>query len=527
MSNRFHRHGDGDQPEDLPSDLASLRSRLISDGKIWQQETSAERLASFARSLPQRTMAHHDTPPTETSNHHTIDVQRAKGIPSMRYARARTIIPGAVVITIVALLAIIITQFTPGHSHSQPGGHVSIQHNNGWISVPKLSVHDNGDQINGLPVIAPTDPQVVYEASATIGQSAFIRRTDDGGTTWHSLPTPVSQAKINLITIYVSPLDAHTVFLFIWDDNTHDCSADLLTQWYDGEASYTPHCNLNYVSMDSGSHWTLLHLPDNGTFTSIAAQNGVTFGPFVARSTQLIAILDGNCPLGCIRIATSVDSINWHLTDSDLLASGQSICDFSGTKTGDIVFAVTAHSPHCARDDQVPHTLWKSTDGGTHWTSGATLPTPNEFGIAAINATTLYGYLPRTTHVGPTRNGIPDVTFSSSPNDVKVSTDGGITWQAAPFAGAPTGTEVGQIMGILDDGSVIVQFITNPANAYRDNGNLFAWKPGKSVWQQIESPLLYHIEALLVTPSKTSAQGVIWLTLYNGGGDYTVVRSQG
>ncbi|HKD74492.1 MAG TPA: hypothetical protein VKB76_03320 [Ktedonobacterales bacterium] len=65
MRNHFHWHGD--EPEDLPSDLASLRRRLVADGKVWQRETSAERLSSFARSLPRQKMAEQDRPSSAAS----------------------------------------------------------------------------------------------------------------------------------------------------------------------------------------------------------------------------------------------------------------------------------------------------------------------------------------------------------------------------------------------------------------------------------------------------------------------------
>jgi hypothetical protein len=212
----------------------------------------------------------------------------------------------------------------------------------------------------------------------------------------------------------------------------------------------------------------------------------------------------------CIRLVTSDDGgRTWSFADRLLLAGGAAnVCDYIASVSSADLFAVTTPT-NCDFREQVARTLWHSVDAGATWVKVRQLATPNEEGMALAHdhttgATLLYMAAPVMTSNTKDKMGDSIPVFSQAPSDVKVSADGGATWQSAPTKGIPSNYAaffgVG-LLGPLSDGSVVIDVI----GAFSDNfqgSDLYAWKPGDSGWRLIGS-VTQEMDGLLVIPAPT------------------------
>src|SRR5262249_14058767 len=121
-----------------------------------------------------------------------------------------------------------------------------------------------------MPVIAPSDPQVIYKV-AQVGQATpdlVLARSDDGGDTWKTFALPAGKANDQLFPyVYVSPLHPQYVFLLVDTKQKYgDCTA---VQSYAGGSSPLavhaggPPCaaDTTYLSTDGGQHWLQPQFP--------------------------------------------------------------------------------------------------------------------------------------------------------------------------------------------------------------------------------------------------------------------------
>jgi hypothetical protein len=511
MSDKYHRD-DTDEMAELPPELKTLHRRLAADSANWLHTLpSSEGVTNYARVMPQQMMATPNSSPGDTFSPRrevSHDMKGQISMPSPRH-RARLFLPVSAAIVIVALLAIAFTQFRTGHT--QPGapiGHTpAVQHDKGWVALPKLDVTTAYDA-NTPPAIAPTDPNVVYEtlSDGRSGNHSTMRRTDDGGATWHTLPTPVPGDHITYMSIGVSPINARTAFLSIIDKEPADCPADLLIS---NTESNSLECVPNYYSTDAGAHWTLLHF----SFKSSGIDHVYGQGN---RLFALARCADSTCVQ---HIVMSVDGgKTWQTVDAALLRGGNNILFFAAAGTS--LFAITCVD--CG-NTQATRSVWQSNDAGAHWARNGTTPTPNVFGITATvdrasGNPLLYTSDPATTSIATDKQGGTYPNFSSLPGDLRVSADGGKTWESAPTQGVPAGLKSGiGVAGPLQDGSVVVLFTPSSAQGDIEGGTLLSWKAGDSAWHQIAPPLTLNIGVLIATPSQATAQGTLWVITENAG----------
>jgi photosystem II stability/assembly factor-like uncharacterized protein len=447
------------------------------------------------------------------------------------------------VIAVAAMLAVIAG--FGGVTLVMHGGHTSTTNQRGagstsataqrgrWIELTALA---DPARIGGgdLPAMAPSDPQVVYEANVTDSKGllahkpATLWRTDNGGTTWTQLPLPLPTSNIDAAGIAVSPNDPHTVFLVLVDSSAADCPAN--TQIKNVEAGAGVLCWVQYTSTDGGEHWTATRLPLQGGkagYLSGGVTNGggtpITSGTLRAQGSRLYAgymCADNSC----LRLVTSTDGgVSWQFADQQIMGEGTSMCDFTTSSRGSTVFAVTSTAECPPAPTQSPLTLWQSQDAGQHWTRMGTIPTPNEQGMMLVSgagsgAPLLYLAAPRTTAMVPNKLGMKTPVISDAPSDIKVSADGGRTWENAPSAGIPNGLKPVMnfdFLGHLRDGSIVVEF---SPNGYSENGGtLFTWKRGESSWHQIAPPVQRTIGVLVVAQSPQTGHEVLYLTMVNRG----------
>ncbi len=444
----------------------------------------------------------------------------------------------AMVATVAALIAVFIN-LAPGH---KPGTSVSGSAPNNergrWVDLTALD-YNALEGANSLPVIAPTNPLVVYEAHAG-GSKPFdahiavstMRRTDDGGKTWQNLPLPVAADHVEALGVAVSPLNARTVFLDVFDFHGADCPADHMQTSEGGPG--TADCWLQYISVDAGQHWVATVLPMAGTLTADASADGVPAiykGSLHALGNKLYAGFGCAGPAGsCTRLVTSSDGgLTWTFADAAIVSAGGGTCDYATSPDGTTLFAVTS-AKSCWLNEQGPLTLWHSSDAGAHWTQAGTLPTPNDRGMLITQSKAdgkqlLYAVLPRTTNMQTVKgsNLYPKVpVWSSDIADLKVSADGGTTWESAPNAGIPADLKpVNQygtmnMLGTLSDGSVVMEFIAKSASDDFAGGTLFAWKRGDSAWRQLAPQYNNEFGSMIAVPGKGAGQqDTLYLVVVN------------
>jgi hypothetical protein len=332
----------------------------------------------------------------------------------------------------------------------------------------------------------------------------------------------------------VSPVNPQTVFLSLIDTTATDCPANRLEPWV-GNAQF---CRLQYTSVNGGASWTATTLPlAGGSHPGLltASINSGLAGPIQsatvrAQGQRLFAGF--LCTdFACTRLVMSDDGgRSWSFADKGLLTGGAAnVCDYTASVTGATLYAVTTPRD-CGFNTQAPLTLWSSSDAGVTWAKVTQLATPNERGMAltqnrATGATLLYMGMPRTTSLATDKMGDKYPVFSQAPSDVRVSVDGGVTWQSAPTQGIPADHSIFfnvGLLGALYDGSVVVDVIpTNGANGSdADNfagSDLYAWRPGDTGWQKITS-VPREIDGLLITPSKNGAADTFYAVLVNRSG---------
>ncbi len=504
--------------DELPPEFTGTHRRLLADSQAWVRRLpSSDRLNHYAWQLE------HEERATASARHPSSFRSVVRLLPKgqvpriMSQPRTRTLIPAIAVLIIVVLLGFVLAEIRireaaanhPVHPSPTTAATRTKQAHN-WVHLPQLDSNARFDS-NNPTALAPTDPQVVYQTFAQDAHSngpngnATMRRSDDGGQTWHPLTFPVPPTHVNYAGIEVSPLDAHSVLLAIFDTFANlDCPSYAIQ--YSSEGNLYD-CWLDYYSGDGGVHWTPIYLPfvDRG------------IDPPVAEGTRLFAHV--YCvDFSCSHLMSSADGgKTWQLADHDILAQMKGVCLVAAAST--TVFAV-ASTGSCRIDQTAQHSVWQSNDAGAHWQSNGPLPGNTVTNIVAVpTATTPLLYtLDSTTTFGTIES--PDDTARHI-TDVRVSADDGKTWMSAPTTGFPSGQKVAfdyGIWGVLTDGRVILQSIPQKSMDTFAGSTLMAWKFGSTSWQQVAPPLKQEIGELIVTPANQSTQGTIWVvTQYRGG----------
>lgn len=466
-------------------------------------------------------------------------VPQPKGNSAMSPARIRGVAAFVSLAVVVVLFVVLFRGFTTGRSAN------GTRPSSGWTPVASSAatpppVTGRWATLPGLtnesvvPVIAPSNPSVVYEDLTTDSAPAQItlRRSDDDGATWHTLPLPIRvPSAVDNSSLAVSPLDASTVFLTLSLPQSEDPQLCQTAQpSINGQntlavLSGSVHCSIQYYSTDSGQHWSQIHLPIQGAigagiYPEFLTSSSANF--FHVQGQRLYSSLGGANFNGVslfstndTRIVSSSDGgKTWQLVDADLAASGQNICDYMPTPTGATLFAITQVGQYCYSDTSSPAYLWRSDDAGAHWTQVSLLPYL-AYNLTLVerdgNATPLiYVRMPITAQY-------ETVDTSSLPPALEVSADGGKTWQAAPTRGLPQGAarNFGPL-GVLGDGSILKAF-TAPDQTL----TFYAWKAGETAWQQIVQHVTPTVAYVLALQNDENAS--LWLVSQNGGA-YSVQR---
>lgn len=550
-----------DAADMLPVDLEPIHEQLLRDSDGWSRRLpEAGALASYARVLPTGTAAVLSPPPTVEDDGTDVGpiATQSTTIPAVphelsthghtrRLGPGRTLLGLAAALAIVALMAVVFASMAPGRSPAAGKPTASVQPTNTVIptATPRPAygpVRGSWQPIPALrnqpdpPTVAPSDPSVIYETvftgsttSIPSGQDSVLRRSNDGGKTWHNLVLP-KPAFANVLNwgpggALISPEDPNFVIVGVRSQLSYStattCPTTLQTAQvaeHGGILAYGAlDCSVQYVSRDGGNTWTPISvagihvLPVDG-FDALYAQDGRYYATFDA--SQQPAVIGG------YRVVSSTDGVHWALVDSAPLAAAKRICGFIAVPTGSTIYATT-NTGTCGGYNSPPNHLWRSDDAGLHWNDLGQLEGDITDFVAAEQGPndpqpTLYMVF--VTFAGSPANGSIELTMHAS-------TDGGYTWEAAPRMGIPAGFQAYEhIQGTLSDGSVVMEYMSTASAGQHDPATLgfYAWHAGDGEWHQVAPPLTIADRATIsggwmtffVTP-KPGIHGTVWYVRFD------------
>jgi hypothetical protein len=378
-----------------------------------------------------------------------------------------------------------------------------------------------------LPVVAPSDPQIVFRAVNNAPQ-----RSTDGGKTYQALPIPHSDlAPIDDAWITVSPLDASRVFLTLLGlKNGNGCentSPPPFSAFNSGDGpvvaaalSGFADCAEQFFSANSGQAWSRMNLPGGnvlGATTLFRLAQGpyeATAYVFQTQGTRLYAGAGFSAQGGAIlqsygaRLMTSDDGgATWSLIDQSISNHGLIVCDFAAAPDGATIYAAVTNQS-CANEGMPAMWLYRSDNGGQTWVKASTLPSPAEGGMVVAPSGALYIFEPAAQSASHT------YSLTQTAHYALVSLNQGVSFTSAPTVGIdPKATLTGPV-AVLSDGSAV--FVAPDG--------IYAWKTGANAWKKISQlPRGGSWASLFVTPAPGGGDT---LTMTDTSGAITTVHVQ-
>lgn len=562
-----------DDTDALPPNLQDVHRLLLRDGARWRV-----RLPDSASHLPTnqqdarvdyRVVASPTTSPGSRGSQHIQQTTRKEvfmddttqtndrshaGItpPAAPAGRFRTLVAVGAALAIVALFAGLLYTFGPGRTTAGNTGKQATHTPPTATTQPK----DNGWPVAGglqqqpaMPVFEPSHPATIYEAGP-VGTGlmdneppTILRRSDDGGKTWHTLALPSATGSAIVVNagILISPLDAQKVVLgmtiYLSKGVTTCPAATAFSPAHSGSVASsgsTPlnstiplggymSCNMEYFSADGGQHWSQLHAPGgvmlgNGSGGLSGATMTDTLIPstkLFAQGSRLYAYAYASCGSNCggpKRIVTSTDGgATWVYADDALASQNAQVCSFMPTSSGSTVFALTNTVACQTAGASNSYALWTSNNAGASW-SRLTLPAGDQMPQSVLVVNRGSGQpLLYLTMQAPAQSHVDG--SSSTPTGLHVSMDGGQHWSAAPASGAPADAiSTQEPVGVLSDGTVVESF-------YRPvKGQawpvLYGWKHGDAAWRTLSNPIVsetFNPLSLTIVPGGSGERDQFWL----------------
>lgn len=507
--NQQPNHGDT-----LPPAMQRLHRRLLEDGAAWRAESPSS--ASFRRRVQEfgrapaaqaRQMGLLEREMRD-SEHMTLDHRSIPPAPSMggapnggakpKRGLIRGIIGIAATLVIAGLFAVAFQVLPVNRTPNRPpANHPSAGK---WDQIGQFPAR-NDERV----VAAPSDPYVVYRINT---KTFAMERSVEGGAKWEAvtLPSEVTQSPMkSSAAIDVNPVDARIVYLTAFGKSSPGSCPQPFEAGGQGNHPYV--CSLQYVSIDSGKTWRNLQLPSNGRLTGMLSQMlGAPHAPLLAQDHRVYSLMTIDAYAGTYRLVESGNGVTWQTADADLAAAGLRIADYLASPTGSTVWAALSDG-----------SLWRSDNAGQNWTRVGALPQEQ---------------YPRTSELAATRivDGKPILYIKIgsppfgdiAPDDVRVSMDGGKTWQKSPASGVPDGQHAARYSAMTrSDGTLVMLFRTSQPNIAFDEGILrnaafYAWKPGATSWTRLTSTFdAEAVQQTWITPANSAKPlEMIWTVIY-------------
>src|SRR5579885_488113 len=533
--------------EPLPPELEPLHRRLLDDGALWRARLpSAERLEDRLNLLTQQERRARLAAPARKLPGRFRLIHRMKGKQDMLRGRLKTALAVATIAAVVVLFVVLFHGFTAGRGTQtgQPHTTTSTASSSPAGRSGQFTSYAGLSNLKGLPEIAPGNPQVVYLLTTDSSGQLKLARTENEGKSWQDFALPAGKASDQFPpTFFVSPLDAHTVFLTVGGTRSGSTCVVSHTLGSDSTLSGGGNiCALQYVSKDGGAHWSQVQFPASGIVGDTMIldeaigqvnENNVlrpqgnrlyaAFGPY-SQYNQL----EGEA--GARLVVSNDGGSTWQFIDNGLTGAGY-ICDIAPVPAGSTVFAITSDIT-CSAGGGESLTLWRSDNAGAHWSQVGPLPGNTDQGMVAVSVGN--GGQPLLYINAPTRQGggylastrprTGNGALVDSPADLQVSIDGGKTWKSAPTQGFPdANANPGLPLGVLNDGSVVFAFITQqsgrPATAF------YAWKSGDTSWRKLTPGFLAVPQSVLGTSTGAGNQ-TLWIVTATSATTYSIQSFQ-
>ena len=524
-----HEQEQPNTSEPLGPAYEALQRRLLDDGAAWRAELqSTERLEQRLKTLMRQAQTTRPDAEAQERRGRLRLIDRTKGDTSMLHGRLRTITAVVAIAAVVALFVVLFQGFGVGRGHSSTGS----QNHATPTSSPTLTPTPQPNLTYILPVIAPSDPQIVYRLMLANGSAVqlVLQASPDGGATWHNFALP-AQSNGPQPNLFVSPLDARRVFLSIGGTLVNNACVPQGVNGNSTLSSGNNVCGLQYVSPDGGAHWTQLHLASNAVLSYFALStfnSATSIYPLQAQGTRLYAALGpwntgAYIPneAGPSPVASDDGGLTWQEVDNGLPLTADTLCDTAPAPTGSTIFALLAptsatQGSECAGGAL---TLWRSDDAGAHWAKVGPITGNVDLGMTVVNngnAAQPLLYLNAGSSVCPNNaysTFSPDSGIcGGSPTNLQVSADGGKTWHAAPTQGYPDQKlNPGHPLAVLSDGSVL----------FLVDSQFYTWKSGAASWRRLGPTASAGFQYALVTTA-SSGQQTLWVVASPGSSAYAI-----
>jgi hypothetical protein len=533
--------------ETEPAALLDIHQRLLEDGAAWREDlpfgaTRAPQALHDMSATPQRQRSASD--PKEWNGRMTVMTQPPK-MPWREVSWARRLIASAAIIVVVGLLAALFASFARGRD----GTRVAATATSGPLASWSVAPHLASQPVP--PIIASSNPSVVYEAGVTGSNFAYVfRRSDDAGTTWRNLPVPESilgAYTLGDIAIWVDPANARNVIVTLSrslpQQRQQDCPTlqEKVAFAREGAAaasapfSGSGACHLQYFSADGGEHWSEMRFPVPGSISSGWSLTQRTLNQLQSQGTRLYTAIHNRGEQSLSRIFTSQDrGATWSMADTGLYAADRSICDFVAAPDSTTLYATTSAIECFQTTTPQDITLWRSDDAGAHWSRLGPLPGGASKLIAAFKPA---GHTDFTLYVAATGQE-PYVGYGVE--RAWVSEDSGRQWKAVPglggnaltnaFLRGPGEGPLLQITQTFDRGALATatpspatngrgKVVPTPLNLPTTTLNFMSWSPGQAGWRLIAQPITDSLTQTYAVESVSKDGGrTLWAVTQTGVG---------
>jgi hypothetical protein len=336
----------------------------------------------------------------------------------------------------------------------------------------------------GGAVVAPGDGTTAYACApgddSHTSALPQVWRTRDTGASWQRQADVPSHEQANECQMLVDPSDAlHVVAALYYLPNGAGGGPDIRTFQ-------------NFVSSDGGATWTVLPAqPQVSQISQFASYQGTTYAVRSVLDTEQTAVATD--------LYASADGMQtWQSLTASLTGQTDYVKGFWLNQATGTLLVQTAYQ------DQ-SQTLWRSDDGGQHWTSLTSAPS------AAIVA-----YMAQARGNGQAWRVCGWSVASSYPPaggaSFACSADGGLHWSNEPALasddqGAPF-TSTGALTTLADDGTVLA---LGSIDANGGPPQLYLLPPGATHWQECgQSPNVGAIPVSPNTYASSPGAGVLW-----------------
>ncbi|HEX3270037.1 MAG TPA: sialidase family protein [Ktedonobacterales bacterium] len=522
--------------DSVPAALLDIHQQLLKDGAAWRDDLPLGATQALQETAPAPQRSVNERSGTNGWSGRMTALAQPPNMPRRDVSWGRRLIASAAILVVVGLLGALFATFARGRNDPRVAGTPTA----GPLATWSIAPHLTNQPVP--PMLAPSDPSVVYEAGITGADFAYVfRRSDDAGATWRNLTVPdgvLGAYTLGDIAIWVDPANAQNVIVtlsrLLPQQGQQDCPTTHASVAFarkgdatsNTPASGTGGCQLQFFSADGGEHWSEMRFPVSGSISSGWSLTQRTLNQLQSQGTRLYTAIHYRGQESLTRIFTSQDrGATWDLADTGLYATDRSICDFVTTPDSTTLYATTGATECFQSTTPQDITLWRSDDAGTHWNQLGSLPGGSSKLIAAFK-----------------RAGHADVTLYVAATDQEpapgfgverawVSEDGGRQWNAVPDLGDHVVTNAFlnerrdgsllQITQTFDRGTPATSTPSGAATATPSpvsNGgvkavrtplNFMSWSSGQAGWRQIAQPvtdslsLIYAVESVSKDGTRT------------------------